>query len=71
MQYFGTSITKVLLPSFSQLQDEKKKIQKYLLFLNQLSSYVLFPVVAVYIIFTKDIVYTILGKNWIESIPLV
>jgi PST family polysaccharide transporter len=59
----------VALSGLSSLQDEPDKFRAYyLFFLKNIVSIIIFPV-SIIIIFAEEIIYLLLGHNWIDAAP--
>jgi len=71
MQYFTTSFSRVLFPSFSQIQDDNERIKKNFFLILKIAATVLFPFAIFVSILSKEIVYVILGSKWMESAILL
>lgn len=71
MQYFTTSFSRVLFPSFSQIQDDNERIKKNIFLILKIFATVLFPFSIVVSILSKEIVFVILGSKWMESAMLL
>ena len=71
MQYFTSSFSRVLFPSFSQIQDDNKRIKKNIFLILKIVATVLFPFAIFVSILSKEIVYVILGSKWMESAILL
>lgn len=71
MQYFTTSFSRVLFPSFSQIQDDNEKIKKNIFLILKIVAIILFPFAIFVSILSKEIVYVILGSKWMESAVLL
>ncbi|MEJ5352689.1 MAG: lipopolysaccharide biosynthesis protein [Melioribacteraceae bacterium] len=71
MQYFTTSFSRVLFPSFSQIQDDNERIKKNIFLILKIVATVLFPFAIFVSILAKEIVYVILGNKWMESAVLL
>ena len=65
----NSSFTKVLFPTFSELQDEKGKLKYMLRGSIQASSYLLFPVLIGLVLVANDLVPVLFSNNWVEMIP--
>jgi len=71
MQYFTSSFSRVLFPSFSQIQDDNERIKKNVFLILKIVATVLFPFAIFVSILSKEIVYIILGSKWMESAILL
>jgi len=71
MQYLVTSFSRVLMPSFSQIQDQTYRIKNAYLSSILLVSSVLIPVSWGISVAAKDIVMVVLGDKWSASIPIL
>ena len=70
MTYISTSLSKVLFPAFSSIQNNLKKLKNSFLASVSLTSYILIPIGFGMSMAAEEIVYTVLGRQWSESIPL-
>lgn len=71
MQYFTSSMSKVLFPAFSEIQNESNRLKNNIKRILKLSSFVLFYIASLYVVFADTIVNLILGNQWKEAIPIV
>jgi len=62
---------KVIFSSFSQIQDDKKKIENGYDQSFRLLSFVLFPVVALLIVTSENFVRILLTEKWIGAVPFM
>ena len=68
LQNLNTSITKVLFPSFSKIQEDKSKLKEVFLSSLSVSSFFLIPLCVWFSVSAKEIVLVILGDKWKEAI---
>ncbi len=68
-QLSGT-ITKVLFPSFSLIQDDVAKIASIYLKISRAIGFVAFPLMINLSIFAEPLILIIYGENWRPVIPL-
>ena len=71
MNYLTTSFSRVLFPSFSQIQEDNDRIKKNILIILEIAASVLFPFAIFVSITSKEIVYIVLGVKWMESAVLL
>lgn len=71
MQYFTTSVSSVLFPSFSRIQTEKVKLKR--VYLNTISTVGLFLFAASLgvSVCSKQVVLVLLGPKWVAAIPVL
>ena len=66
-----TSVSGVIFPAFSKLQNDKKKLGKAYLSSTTLMSAVLFPIFFGVYSASNEIVLVVLGDQWIQAIPIL
>jgi lipopolysaccharide exporter len=71
MYYLSTSLSRVLFPSFSRVQNEKERIDRFFRAGMLLMSALLFPLCFGIAGGARELVLTILGSQWNESIPIL
>ena len=65
------TVSRVVFPSFSQLQSETEKLAKVYLTSTTLLATIIFPVCLGILVAAPEIVYIVLGSQWGESIPVL
>ncbi|WP_439883350.1 lipopolysaccharide biosynthesis protein [Pontibacter sp. MBLB2868] len=65
------TLSKVIFPSFSKLQNEMQKLGKVYLSSITLLASILIPVCLGILVAAPELVYVLLGKQWSESIPVL
>lgn len=68
-QLSGT-ITKVMFPSFSLIQDETKRLGEIYLKITSVVAFVTFPLMGIMFSASEDIILFLFGNNWSLSIPI-
>lgn len=68
-QISGT-ITKVLFPSFSLIQGDIQQIRRIYLQISGVIALISFPLMTYLFVMGEEIILIILGKQWIESVPI-
>ncbi|WP_020528958.1 lipopolysaccharide biosynthesis protein [Flexithrix dorotheae] len=71
LYYITTSVAKVMMPSFSRLQDNIKELSKVYLKIISLVIIVLFPFSSYLIFSAEEIVLVVLGEGWEPSITVL
>lgn len=66
-----TSIARVLLPAFSTLQNDRKRLSQSYLTTLSLTSYVVLPTCVGIATTAEPLVQVMLGNQWLEAIPIV
>jgi O-antigen/teichoic acid export membrane protein len=66
-----TSVSGVMFPAFSKLQNNKKKLGKAYLSSTTLMSALLFPICFGVFSASNEIVLVVLGAQWVEAIPIL
>ena len=64
-------IAPVLFPSFSLIKDQKTRIKQIYLKSIKISTFFIFPLMGLIIIFSKPIVSLVFGNQWIPMAPLL
>lgn len=70
-EYLTNSISGVLLPTLSKLQDQPSKVRQALYSVTKYTSMISFPVFLFFIPAAPDVVPFVFGDDWNESIPLM
>jgi O-antigen/teichoic acid export membrane protein len=67
--YLGNILDKVMFPSMARFNDSDTKLYAYykkgLTFVNA----IMFPATLLLILFSREIIYIILGKTWLSTVP--
>lgn len=63
--------TKVALPAFARIQQDKEKMRKGFYTVTQLTSFVAFPSFIAVGILAPELVNALFGENWLPSIPVM
>ena len=71
MNYISSSLSRVLLPSFSKLQNEKERIERIFRTAMRLMGAFLFPLCFGIVGGARELVLAVLGGQWNESIPIL
>lgn len=69
-EYIFTSLSKVLFPSFSRMQTEIAKLRTVYLLSLTLMWIILMPITLGMIPAANEIVTVVLGKKWIQAVPI-
>ena len=69
--YFTNSLTSVLFPSLSKLQEDNKALKKWFLKVTMLLSAFIIPLCFGISAASREIILTILGDKWIKAIPIM
>jgi len=67
----GNSITRVMLPLFSSIQDDEKKFRNVLSRSIKVSTYAIMPLLAGLIAVAKPMVIALYTDKWIASVPFI
>ena len=70
MTYISDSLAKVLFPAFSSIQSNVKRLKQSFLSSISLASYILIPIGIGMSFASEEIILTVLGPQWTDSIPL-
>lgn len=68
-QISGT-ISKVLFPSFSMIQDDPARIAAIYLKISRCISFVAFPLMTLLSVFAHEFILLVLGPNWLPVVPM-
>ena len=71
LQYFTSSFSRVLFPSFSRIQNDKERIRANIIFILQIISIIIFPFTILVVVLSKEIVEILLGPKWLDAAPLL
>ena len=71
LQNLNTSITKVLFPSFSIIQNEKQRLKNAFISSLSVSAFFLIPICILISISSKEVVLILLGEKWKASIGIL
>ncbi len=67
-KYLGNVLDKVMFPSMSRFNDSQERLYEYyrkgLVFVNA----IMFPATLLLILFSKEIIYILLGEKWLDSV---
>lgn len=64
-------ISKVMLPAFSEIQDNKEKIEKIYIDIIKFISILVFPAMGLISLHSDYFVLVVFGENWIEAAPII
>lgn len=64
-------ISKVMFPSFSLIQEDRKQIKSLYLKTTKLIAFITFPLMAGLAVLSESFVLATFGKDWIEMAPLI
>ena len=64
-------ISRVLFPSLSQIQDDKKKIKHVYLMVSRAIALVAFPILAAFFVLADPLVIGLFGEKWSAMIPIL
>lgn len=67
-QYLNLILDKALFPAMSQVQDQARRLEKAFFMATSFASVLLIPLSIVMFIIAPEIIRTLLGPNWSESI---
>ena len=67
----GNSISRVMLPAFSSVQDDLSKIKSLISRSFQLGAYIVTPVMVGFLAVASNFVLTIFTDKWIQSVPFI
>lgn len=70
-EHLNNSISKVLFPSLSRIQNQPDKLRKVFLEVVTVMSFLILPLAAGLMTSSEPIVYTVLGKQWSKSISVM
>jgi PST family polysaccharide transporter len=65
------TLNQVVLPTFSRLQDDSQRFLDAFYQATQFTSLIAFPVFCAVIILSPELVVTLFGEKWSESIPII
>jgi O-antigen/teichoic acid export membrane protein len=71
MEYFSTSFSKVLFPSFSRIQTEIPRLKKAYLSSIMIAAAFLVPTCSGIAVASREIVLLVLGDKWTQAIPVL
>jgi len=71
LQYFTYSFSRVLFPSFTQIQNDDERIRTNLFLILQTVSIVIFPLAILAVVVSREIVGILLGPKWLEAAVLL
>ena len=69
-QYLGFVLDKTLFPAMSQIQDQSKRLENAYFLATNIISMFLIPISVLMITLAPEIIVTVLGPNWSESVLL-
>lgn len=65
------SITDVVYSTFTKLQDDKKELKRFFLYIIKYVSLITFPIGVVIFSTAKIFIPVLLGNNWIHAVPVI
>lgn len=68
-QIIGQSVTSVMLPSFSKIQDDKKALKDLSRQSIRVSAYIMFPVLLGFAVVAEPFVKIVLTDKWLSCVP--
>lgn len=68
---FSQVISKVLFPSFSSIQQDRKKIKRVYLKVTRIIAFVTFPAMVILWALAENFVHVFFGANWVDMIPIL
>lgn len=63
-------ITQVMYPVFSNIQDDRDRLQQMLLINLRIISFIIFPLMGVLIIIAQPLIVGLYGEKWLPSVPI-
>ena len=67
----ASTVGRVLFPAFSSFQEDTKKIKEYVKRANQISSFIMFPLLFGIAAAAKPIVLLIFTEKWLDAVPIM
>lgn len=71
INYLNSSISKVLFPAFSSIQDHREKLKKVFLSSSSVIAFLILGICAGISASSENIVLSVLGEEWSEAIPVL
>lgn len=71
MNNIFTSIQSILLPTFSEYQDDKFRIKTMMRRSTKMSCFVIYPLMVGMIVAAKPLILTLLGERWVGAVPFI
>lgn len=68
---FTTSLSTVLFPAFTTIQDDKKQLKQYVRKANRVSSFIMVPLMLAIAAMAEQIVTIVLTEKWIVAVPFL
>lgn len=66
---FSSSMSSVLFPSFSKIQEDKEQMKQYVRKINTLSSFIMFPLMFGLVAIATPLITIVLTDKWAGAIP--
>ena len=66
-----TSIQSILLPTFSEYQDDKLKVKTMMRRSTKMSCFVIYPMMVGMIVLAEPMIQILLGDNWLGVVPFI
>lgn len=70
-QILISTISKVALPTFSRLQQDRERIQRAFYMVTQMSAFIALPVFVGVAVLAPELVQVLFGKQWMLSVPVM
>lgn len=67
----NSSITKVLFPAFSKIQDDKDRVKNSVRLMVNVTAFLIFPMLVGFIVLSRPFVLLILTSKWVQSVPFI
>lgn len=71
LQQVSATFSKVLFPTLSKVKDSDQKVSSTFALTTQFIAMVTFPLMGAIYVFAEDIVYSIIGEQWVGMIPIL
>lgn len=68
-QTLNEVVSQVTFPLFSEIQDQRERLIDVIRRLNSASSYVVFPMLFIFILLAKPLFIILYSERWLESVP--
>lgn len=61
----------VFFPALSKIKEDLDKVREVYLLMNSFIAFVSFPLMGLLFVFTEEVVYLLLGPQWMETVPII
>ena len=68
---FSSMLSLVVLPVFSEIQEDDRRLRRSFRKMLDFTSFILFPLLVLLLVFAEDVVLILLTEKWLASVPFL